>query len=456
MNARGRLLLLAFMAIGEVARAELAPGPVVVAPLQTDVSAAQFFFLRRALKDAERRNASAFVIDMNTYGGAGDAAIDSMDALLKTRVPTFTYINSKAFSAGALIAIATGKIYMAPTGVIGAAAPVLSTGEDLPKTMSDKTISGMSAMARAAAQKNGHNPELADAFIDKQKEVKIGDVVIDSKDTLLTLSAPEAARLYNDKPLLAAGIAPTLEEMLQQATLRGAVERVEPTGFERAAIWITTLAPLLLLGGIIGAYIEFKTPGFGIPGLAALVCFGLFFAGHYIAGLAGWEVVVCFAIGLALVLGELLLHPGTIVPGLLGLLLIAGALVWAMIDRYPSESAWPSDEMLLRPLLNLLTAAVIASVLMAVLARVLPHSPLYRHLALQASVGGGSTFAVPAEARSIHPGMLGTASTPLRPSGKAEFGEQLIDVVSQGDFIDGGAAVQVVLVDGTRVLVERA
>ena len=89
------------------------PGPVIVVPVKTEISRAQFFFLRRALKEAERQGASAFVIDMDTYGGEVKAAIDNMDALLKTRVPTFTYINPRAISAGALIALATQKIYVA-------------------------------------------------------------------------------------------------------------------------------------------------------------------------------------------------------------------------------------------------------------------------------------------------------------------------------------------------------
>src|SRR5258706_156397 len=100
------------------------PGPVIVVPIRTEISSAQFFFLRRALKDAERRHASALVLDMDTYGGEVKSAIDSMNALLKTKVPTFTFINNKAISAGSMIALATQKIYMAPTAVIGAAAPV--------------------------------------------------------------------------------------------------------------------------------------------------------------------------------------------------------------------------------------------------------------------------------------------------------------------------------------------
>ena len=429
------------------------PGPVIVVPIRTEISSAQFFFLRRALKDAERQHASAIVLDMDTYGGEVKSAIDSMDALMKTQVPTFTFINNKAISAGSMIALATQQIYMTSTAVIGAAAPVQAGGEDLAKTMADKAVSMLSAKVRAASQKNGHNAEIAEAFINKEKEIKIGDVMIHKGDSLLTLSAEEAAKSYDGRPLLAAGIVGTIEELLQRAGLSGAVERVEPSGFEQLAFWITALSPLLLLGGIIGSYIEFKTPGFGVPGIIGLVCFGLFFAGHFVAGLAGWEVVACFAIGVALVAGELFLHPGTVIPGLVGALMMFGALVWAMIDRYPSQPLWPTEEMLLRPTINLGIAILGSGALIAILVRYLPASPLYRRIALVSALPSGDA-SVPDSARGIHSGMTGSVKTTLRPSGKADFGGHVFDVVSEGNFIEVGATVRVVLVEGARVVVE--
>lgn len=429
------------------------PGPVYVVPLDGSVSSAQFFFLRRALKDAEQAGASAFVIDMNTFGGAVDAAMENMDALLKTSVPTYTYINPRAISAGALIAVATGKIYMAPTAVIGAAAPVLSTGEDVPKTMNDKTVSMLSAMARAASQKNGHNPDIAEAFILKDKEVKIGDVVINRPDSLLTLSAQEAARVINGKPVLAVAVEPSLEAMLAHAKLMGEVRRVQPTGFERAAFWLTTLAPLLLLGGIIGAYIEFKTPGFGLPGVASIICFTLFFAGHYIAGLAGYEVIVLFVIGLVLVILELLVFTGTLIPGIVGAVLMVGALIWAMVDRYPSESWWPESEMLVRPLANLGLATVLAILTGAFLAKFLPRTSFYHRIVLSAETPSGPGISIPSVSSALPTDAVGVAITNLRPSGRAEFDGQLVDVVSQGDWIGAGCQIRVVSVEGTRVMV---
>lgn len=448
-----RALWLFLLVLTSVCAAAADRGPVFVVPLKTEVSEAQFFFLRRALKTAERENASAFVIHMETYGGDVKAAINNMDALLKTTVPTFTFIDGRAISAGALIAMATQKIYMTPTAVIGAAAPVASTGEDLSKTMTDKTVSAISALTRAAAQKNGHNADVADAFIKKEKQVKMGDVVIDGSDSLLTLSAEEAARSYNGSPLLSAGTANSLEEMLRQAGLTGTVRRIEPTGFESLAIWVTALAPLLLLGGIICGYIEFKVPGFGVFGFASIVCFTLFFTGHYLAGLAGWEAPVCFAIGLALVLGELIIHPGTVAPGVVGVLLIMASLIYAMIDRWPSQPLWPTQAMLLRPMLNFSAALAAAVFVGYLLAKYLPNTPLYHRLVLGATVPPGVPFPPSAAVRAITTGMTGIALTTLRPSGKAAFGDQLVDVVSQAEFIAADAPIQVVLIEGTRVVV---
>ena len=144
-------------------------------------------FLRRAVKAAESNEASAIIFEMNTYGGRLDAAADIVNALNQTKIPTYTFINTNAGSAGAIVAIATQHIFMAPVSAIGAAAPILPTGEDLPSTARDKTISYWSALIRGSAIKNGHNPDIAEAFMNKDKEVKIGDRVVHPKGAVLTL-----------------------------------------------------------------------------------------------------------------------------------------------------------------------------------------------------------------------------------------------------------------------------
>jgi membrane-bound serine protease (ClpP class) len=443
------------------ARDAISKGDVVVVPLHGEVAPSLLAFLRRAVKTAESNEASAIIFDMNTYGGRLDTAADIVNALNQTKIPTYTFINTNAGSAGALIAIATQHIFMAPVSAIGAAAPILPTGEDLPATAKEKTISYWSALIRGSATRNGHNPDIAEAFMNKDKEVKIGDRVVHSKGAVLTLNAQEATERINGKPLLAEGVVDSISDLIKKAGLKGKVFTVEPTGFEQAAFWITALAPLLLLGGILGAYLEFKIPGATWPGIISAICFALFFLGHYLAGLAGWEVVALFILGMVLVLIEVLFFAhSTIVFGVVGVFLILASLLWTMIDRYPGQNFFPTGKMLATPLLNMFIAIVSSVIVIALLARYLPRTSIYRRFALMDSNPPGPSLAgVPrqfATALALAPGMQGTAVTVLRPSGKARFADHVVDVVTEGEFIPPQTPVTVIQTDGMRVVVKSA
>jgi membrane-bound serine protease (ClpP class) len=443
------------------ARETIQKGDVVVVPVHGEVAPSLLAFLRRAVKTAESNDASAIVFDMNTYGGRLDTATEIVNALNQIKVPTYTFINTNAGSAGALIVIATQHIYMAPVSAIGAAAPILSTGEDLPATAKEKTISYWSALIRGSAIKNGHNPDLAEAFMNKDKEVKIGDRVVHPKGTVLTLNTQESTERINGKPVLAEGVVDSIADLTKKAGLKGDVVRIEPTGFEQIALWLTALAPVLLLLGIIGAYIEFKTPGVGLAGVVSAICFALFFLGHYLAGLAGWEVVALFILGVILVLIEILFFAhSTIVFGVVGVFLMIASLLWTMIDRYPQQPFLPTGKMLAVPLLNMFIALVGALIVIALLARYLPRTNFYRRFALiDSNPPGPSLAGTPRHfttALALEPGMQGTAVTVLRPSGKARFADHVVDVVTEGEFIAQETLVTVIQTDGMRVVVKSA
>jgi membrane-bound serine protease (ClpP class) len=443
------------------AREIIHKGDVVVVPLRGEVAPSLLAFLRRAVKTAESNEAAAIIFDMNTYGGRLDTAADIVNALNQTKIPTYTFINTNAGSAGALIAIATQHIYMAPVSAIGAAAPILPTGEDLPATAKEKTISYWSALIRGSAIKNGHNPDVAEAFMNKDKEVKIGDRVVHPKGAILTINAQDATERIDNKQLLAEGIADSIADLTKKAGLKGNVATIEPTGFEQIAFWITALAPLLLLGGILGAYLEFKIPGVTWPGIISAICFALFFLGHYLAGLAGWEVVALFILGMVLVLIEILFFAhSTILFGLVGVFLMLASLLWTMIDRYPGQNFFPTGKMLAVPLLNMFIAIVGAFIVIALLARYLPRTSIYRRFALfESNPPGPSLAGAPrqfATALALTPGTQGTAITVLRPSGKARFADRVVDVVTEGEFIAPQTAVTVIQTDGMRVVVKSA
>lgn len=440
-------------------REPIGRGDIVVIPLRGEIAPPTFLFLRRAQKAAESAGAAAIIIEMNTYGGRLDTAEKITNLLNHATVPTFTFINTNAGSAGALIALATQHIYMAPVSAIGAAAPIMSNGADLSITARDKTISYWSALIRSSAMRNGHNPDLGEAFMDKEKEVKVGERVLHPKGSLLTLNSQEATALIDGKPVLADGVAESVADVIRKAGLNGKAVAFEPAGFERLAFWITALAPLLLLGGMIGAYLEFKIPGATLPGVVSAICFALFFLGHYFAGLAGWEVVVLFVLGVCFVLAEIFVFAHTtILFGLVGVFLMLASLLWAMIDRYPGQKFLPSSAMLRVPVLNLLIAMVAAAVLIVLLTRFLPRTTVYRRFVLSADIPSGPSFTSdPQQFRApaaLAAGTHGIALTTLRPSGKARFAEEVVDVVTDGEFIPADHAVAVVSSDGMRVVVK--
>ena len=456
------VIILLFAAVTHVqGRDAIHQGDTVVVPLNGEISPSLFLFLRRVEKAAENAGAAAIIFEMNTYGGQLDSAEKITGVLNHATIPTYAYINSNAGSAGALIALATKHIFMAPVSAIGAAAPVLPTGEDLPATEKEKTVSYWSALIRSSAIRNGHNPDIGEAFINKDKEVKIGDRIVHPKGSLLTLSAQEATEVVNGKPLLADGISDSVRDLMRQANLKGETVALDPSGFEQLAFWITALAPLLLLGGIIGAYLEFKIPGASLPGIISAICFALFFLGHFLAGLAGWEVIVLFALGIVFVLIEILFFAhSTIIFGVVGIFLMLSSLLWAMIDRYPGQTFFPTGNMLAVPLLNLFVAIILAVIAIAVLARFLPRTSIYRRFALMTTNPPGPSLAgVPREfanALAVTPGMRGTSLTNLRPSGKARFAEHVVDVVTEGEFIAPETPITIIQTDGMRVVVKGA
>lgn len=435
-------------------------GDTVVLPIHGAVTEAQFFFLRRIVKQAEHAGAAGIILDLDTPGGALQATENITKALLRTSLPVVAYVNTNAASAGALIALASREIYMAPVSAIGAAAPVLGTGQEMDKTMNAKVVSYYSGFFRSVASQRGHNPELVDAFMNLDKEVRVGDRVLNPKGSILTLSAQEAVEKIDGRPVLAKAIATSAAEVAEKAGFNPQrLAHVQPSGFETLAQWITMLAPMFLLGGIIGTYLEFKTPGFGVAGAIAAVCFTLFFAGHYIAGLTGFEAPVVFVLGLLLVLAELFFFPGVFFLAAVGTALMLGALFFAMLDYYPSNPLDIPIEALLAPAANLAMALVLAVVCGALLARFLPELPLFGQLVLHRAVAAGPAVEPP-PARlfetTIHPGETGTTLTALRPSGKAEFGAVVADVVADGAYIEAGRRVRVTRADGFGVFVEEA
>ena len=452
------------------------PKKVYVLPIRDNIMPPLVYLVRRGVKEAMEAKADLLVLDMETNGGRVDTTREIISILNEFKGDTVTFVNKDAFSAGAFIAVATKKIYMAPESVIGAAAPImLSPGGDgvekMPDTYEKKMTSAVKAMVRTTAEKNGHNIAVVEAMIDKTRGLVMtnvvdgvtNSVVIAKEGEILTLTNTEAEKEYGSPPkkLLSTGTVKDMDELLKSLGYANAARHeIRPTGMEKLGSWLNAISPLLLIIGMVGIYIEFKTPGFGIAGIVGIAAFALYFLGGYVAGLSGAEWVVVFVLGLALVVVELFVYPGTVIIGMLGAALMLAAIIMAMVDMYPATGpgvlpAMPSLDKFQLPMRHLLFATIGGGLGIWLASLILPKTSFYRAV-VSHSASGMKTEAALEQQRKSRRGQLGVTVSALRPGGKAQFGDEILDVISQGEMVPKGIQVRIIGDSGAEALVEVA
>jgi len=443
---------------------------VMVVPIRSQISKPELFILRRGIRQAMESGVDTLILDMETPGGRLDVTFEILQALERFPGKTVTYVNREAISAGALIAMGTDEIYFKPGGVIGAAAPVMAGGAEIGDTMKAKLISYLLARARAITEDQGFRSEVITAMIDVEYEFKIGEDVISPKGALLTLTANEAMREYGDPPmpLLGAGVEDTVESLVKH--LHGmdvvVMDQLAVTWSEKLAQYLVSLTPLLMGAGMVLLFIEFKTPGFGVFGLAGGLLLGVVFFGHYTAGLSGYEPVIIFVLGVILVLLEVLFFPGLLVGIIAGVLMILGSLLWAMADFLPDEPIVFSGELLMRPLFNMVAGVLIAVLIFLGIVRFLPRGGLWGRLVLETAVAGEpgglralNQWAMPTElsAQLEKPSLIGQralATTGLFPSGQVEIDGRRYEARLEMGTADPGTPVKVIRESEFALIVE--
>lgn len=442
---------------------QAAANKVIVIPVRSPIDKPALYILRRGLKQAITEQANTVVLDMNTPGGRLDVTLDMMKALDRFPGKTITYVNDEATSAGAIIASVTDEIHFAPKATIGAAEAIMGTGQDIGEGMKRKLNSYMGSKIRALAGDRPMRADVIRAMMEPDFEFKIGEVMLKPEGELLSLTDKEAMTPYGDppQPLLGAGIAKDVGTLLDQLHGKGnyTVQRLELTWSENLAQYITAISSILIALGILGLFIEFKTPGFGIFGVSGIILLTLVFFGHSIAGLSGSEPILIMLLGLVLIAVEIFFFPGTIVPALTGALMILGSLVWAMLDIWPHQPISLSSDMLLQPLFNVTLGVIGAIVLFIALLRFLPSGGIWGKMVLQTAVGGE-----PAGIRALHSssndeppsliGKSGKAVTDLFPSGQVEIDGKRYDAHLPVGSADAGTEITVTGTTGFGLNVE--
>ena len=434
------LLFLAAVSMWERGIAQGGRPIVYVIPIEGTIDLGLAPFLTRTIREAQQAGAAAVLLDINTFGGRVDAAVAMRDTLVNAQVRTIAFINPRAISAGALIALATETIVMADGGTIGAATPVVSGGGQ-PQVADEKSISYVRKEFSATAERRGRPTQFAEAMVDA--DVAITGVV--DKGKLLTLTTSEALTHK-----VANFTADTLDEALAVTGLRdAAVRAASQTWAETFVRFITNpvVSSLLMTIGMLGLLVEIRTPGFAVPGAIGVLSLGLFFWGHWIVQLAGWEELLLVAAGVVLLGVELFIIPGFGVAGVAGIIALAAGLGMTLVG------AGATTTVIIGAFGRVAISILLALAGGVALLRMLPRLPFGRRLVLEAEVGAKQGYTSPPESDQLQLGRTGTALSPLRPAGVADIDGARVDVVSDGGFIEAGAVIEVTRVDGNRVVV---
>ncbi|MBC7321060.1 ATP-dependent Clp protease proteolytic subunit [bacterium] len=384
-----------------------------------------YSLVRRGISRAIEDRAKYIVVEIETFGGLVDSAVKIRDALLDCPIPTVAYVKNRAWSAGALIAIACEKIAFTESGSMGAAEP---------RPMEEKNVSALRAEFSATAERRRRNPQIAEAMVDQSVEIKD----LKPRGKLLTLTASQAKKYgYADF------IANTYEELWKALRIEKLKVVNEHLNWSERLSQITsdpTYSFLFLLGGLLLLFVELQIPGFGIPGILGITLIVLTFVGNYLAGLAGIEAILLLIGGIILLLIEL--HtPGFGIPGITGVTAL-------FISLY----------MVLGGGINALRSIILASILMLgiiiLFIRYLPESFVWKRIALKEATRTEAGYTVVTIGQDLV-GKEGISVTLLRPSGIVEIENRRYDCLTEGEYIPPGTRVIVTRVVGNKIFVRK-
>ena len=412
-------------------------GAVVRVPVHGVIELGLAPFIARSIREAEKAGAKAIILDIETPGGRVDAAQHIVNSVKEAKVPIYAFVNRRAFSAGAMIALAADQIYMRQGSVIGAATPIVGDGTKA----SEKIVSAMRSEMRALAEARGLDPRVAEAMVDE--DIAIEGVV--EKGKLLTLTTDEAVKVGYAKE-----VSDWTALMAELRSVGSPVTDAEVNWAEGLVRFFThpMVAPLLLSLGFLGLLIELKTPAFGLAGVFGAICLGLFFGSHYLVGLAGWEELMLLVAGVALVGVEMFVLPGFGVAGIAGSLAILGSVYLSLVSHLSIEAQMSQAA-------GMLSAAILVVIVGAwALLRALPRSGRFSRSGVMLGDATDRTSGyISSPIRAELVGATGIALTDLRPSGAAQIGDERVDVVADSAFIGAGTPVRVVRSEGYRHVV---
>ncbi len=402
---------------------------VYIIPVEAEVERGLQAFIDRGIEEAEEADAGAIIFEIDTPGGFVDAADGIARLLQDTDIETIAYINQDALSAGAFLALNADEIYMHPSARMGAAQVIDQAGNAAADKADSAWRSSMVNAAESSDRETEYALAMADASIDLP-EYRAGE------GELLTLRAREAEEVgYSE------GTVSSIEELLELKGLQDSeLVYINETFSENLARFLTNpvVVPILLSVAMLGLLLELFTPGIGVPAFIGLTSLMLFFYGHLVAGLAGYESIILLVIGLGLMILEFFVPGG--VAGILGIAAVLGSILLAGGDLQTTAIA-------------VLIAMIAATSGMVILVKFFgKRLQLFNRIILSDSTDTKSGYVSTANRPELI-GQMAVTATELRPSGTIVFGDERIDAVSEGRYIGRGKDVKIIKVEGSRIVV---
>jgi membrane-bound serine protease (ClpP class) len=440
-------------------------------------------YMQRQLERAKEMKADLIIIEIDSPGGDAQASIDIAQDLADIKwARTVAFVEKQAISGGAFVALGCEEIVLLPQAKIGDAGPIVMGEDSQFRHAPEKIVSFLAAAVRTLAEGRGHPPAIAEAMVDKTLAVfhyrHLQSGVTRSMSEAEVAQLKDADQWEKVKPVFGSGGGrfltlngkSALEVGLTEETLADRDALLRRYGLDKEPIlfretWVDTLVAVLnfplisgalLVLGLISLYAEFMMPGVGIFGVLSALCFSLFFWATFLGGTADWLEVILFLGGLACIATEIFILPGFGLFGITGILLVLAGLTMALT---PNASMFTDSlDTLASSATTVGTALAIFIVVGAVLARFMGTLPIFRRMMLAPPSGSSDTIDAGIDEslltlRDLQVGQTGTTRTPLRPAGKARFGDTDVDVVAEGSFIPQGSVVRIVIVQGNRIVV---
>ena len=452
---------------------------IYVIPVEGTVEPGMAAYIKRAAQQVKDKPDAVILFKMDTFGGRVDAAFEIVETI--STIPkdkSIAFVEKKAISAGALIALSAGTLVMKENTLLGDCAPIIQSQEGQ-KEAGEKTQTVLRAQFRSLAKKNNYPEVLAESMVSKNMEVY--RITLDKKTQYMDkqayddLTDNQKKQISRKETIVAAGELLTMDDKeafdlgfskqsvgdLNQALAFLGYENYElillkESWSEKLVRILQPFLPILMLIGIGAIYTEIKAPGFGLPGIIGILCLGLVFFNQYLVGLAGHTEFLLFLIGFLLLGVEVFVLPGIGLVGISGLLVIASGLVLSFQGFVIPDPSFPWERQLLLRNLGVVIGSFMGALLISLfmVRFVLPRmSKLVKGPYLSATLEGSHADSI--QALGIRSGERGVAFTLFRPSGKIKIGNKKIDAITQGEFIAPGTPLRVVSVEKNRIIVKQ-